>query len=181
VLAHYRHLADGAAKPMILYHVPGRTNVGIPLETAARLFEHPNVAGIKEASGNYSYWLGLAQIARDTGKTVYAGDDDAFVVQQAFGGRGLISACANAVPGPLVKMHRLMLEGRWPEAFELQLRIAPLVRAFFAETNPAPVKYALHRFRGMADTLRLPLLPVTEPTQRLIEREWDRFHSGYEA
>jgi 4-hydroxy-tetrahydrodipicolinate synthase len=177
VIAHYEFLADRAKTPLVLYHVPGRTNVPISLETAAQLLKHPRIAGIKEASGNYSYWLGLAQIANDAGKTVFAGDDDAFAVSQAYGGRGLISASANALPAAFVRMHALMVEGKWPEAFTLQLALAPLVRAFFAETNPAPVKFALHHYRQMRNSLRLPLVPVATATEQLLVREWERFES----
>jgi 4-hydroxy-tetrahydrodipicolinate synthase len=179
VIAHYTHLADRATKPIILYHVPGRTSVPIPLESVAQLFQHPRIGGMKEASGNYGYWLGLAQIAKDTGKTIFAGDDDAFAVIQAYGGRGLISASANAVPAAFVKMDSLMRAGKWAEAFDLQLALAPLIKAFFAETNPAPVKFALHHFRQMSGELRLPLVPVGSATEQLIVREWEKFEGRF--
>lgn len=177
VVAHYEALAERARKPIVLYHVPGRTQVSLPLDAVQRLFAHPRIAGIKEASGNYSYWLGLAQIARDTGKTVLAGDDDAVAVIQAFGGQGVISASANAVPHAYVKLHQWMESGEWKKAFDLQLQLAPLVRALFQETNPAPVKYLLHRHAGWANTLRLPLVPVSETCASALDAAWERFHS----
>ncbi|MBY0371508.1 4-hydroxy-tetrahydrodipicolinate synthase [bacterium] len=177
VVAHYEKLADTARKPLVLYHVPGRTQVSLPLESVRRLFAHPNIAGIKEASGNYSYWLGLAQIARDTGKAVMAGDDDAVAIQQAFGAQGVISASANVVPEAYVHLHQLMESGDWKAAFDLQLRLVPLVRALFQETNPAPTKYLLSKKLGLANHLRLPLVPVSDACADALEKAWDGFHS----
>ena len=175
ILAHYLHLADSATKPVVLYHVPGRTNVHLALETIAKLFEHPRIAGIKEASGQYSFWLGLAALAREQGKILYAGDDDAYAVIQALGGRGIISACANVVPEPFVQMHAWMKAGEWEKAFALQMRLAPLVRAFFCETSPSPIKYALHRYRRMRNHVRLPLVRLSTAGERAVIREWERF------
>lgn len=176
--AHYETLADQARTPLILYHVPGRTGVSLPLETVAGLFRHPRIGGIKEASGQHAYWLGLAAIAKESGKTIFAGDDDAYATIQALGGRGIISASANAVPAAFARLHRLMTEGNWEAAFDLQVRLAPLVRAFFSETSPGPLKFALKQFRGETGELRLPLVPAGEATQALVAREWDRFQSS---
>lgn len=178
LVAHYETLADQARSPLILYHVPGRTGVSIPLETVAHLFRHPRIGGIKEASGQHSYWLGLAALAKESGKTIFAGDDDAYATIQALGGRGIISASANAVPATFARMHRLMTEGNWEAAFTLQVRLAPLVRAFFSETSPGPLKFFLKKYRGETGELRLPLVPVGEATEALVAREWDRFQSA---
>lgn len=181
LLAHYRHLADRCQTPMVLYHVPGRTNVFLSLETVAQLFEHPRIAGIKEASGQYSYWLGLAQIARETGRAVLAGDDDAFAIQLALGGKGLISTCANVLPRDFVSLWEDARAGRWEDAFRKQLRLAPLVKAFFAETNPGPLKYALSRVRDFENTLRLPLVPISDATAQGWEKQWRRYTEGTDA
>ncbi len=178
VLAHYLHLADRCNKPIILYHVPGRTCVPIALETVSTLFKHPRIAGIKEASGQYAYWLGLAAVARETGKVLLAGDDDGYAFVEALGGQGIISATANSIPRAFVALHELMNHGKWEQAFELQVRLAPYIKACFAETNPAPLKYALHRMGRMENTLRLPLVPVSEVTEALLNREYQRLESG---
>lgn len=175
VLAHYLHLADHAQKPIVLYHVPSRTHVNIPLDVIARLFEHPQIAGIKEASGSYAYWSDLCALAKKSGKTVVSGDDDAFAAIQAMGGKGLISASANTVPSAFVELYRLMTQGHWAKAMELQQRLTPLVRAHFAETNPGPAKYLMHKIHGTANALRLPLVPVSSATERLLVQEWERF------
>ncbi len=179
LIAHYMFLADRASKPLVLYNVPGRTQVSIALETAATLFEHPRIQAIKEASGQYAFWLSMAQITKDAGKTLLAGDDDAYAVIQALGGKGIISASANALPAAFVKLDRLMREAKWERAFELQVALAPLVKAFFSETNPAPVKFALHAYREMANTVRLPLVPVSSLTEAIIRREWEKFSNGF--
>ncbi len=178
LVAHYETLADQARTPLILYHVPGRTGVSLPLDTVARLFRHPHIGGIKEASGQHAYWLGLAALAKETGKTIFAGDDDAYATIQALGGRGIISASANAVPAAFARLHRLMTDGDWAAAFDLQVRLAPLVRAFFSETSPGPLKFALKKYRGETGELRLPLVPVGEATENLVAREWDRFQNS---
>jgi 4-hydroxy-tetrahydrodipicolinate synthase len=171
VVAHYLHLAERATKPLYLYHVPGRTQVFLPLDAVETLFRHPRIAGIKEASGQYSYWTGLSALAKASGKTVFAGDDDAYAVLGAFGARGIISASANLVPKTYVQLFNLMESGKWSEAFELQLKLIPLVRTLFSETSPAPLKYALSQKGTMANTLRLPLVPVSEATEKSLVRE----------
>lgn len=178
LLAHYLHLADRCKKPIVLYHVPGRTAVPIALETVKALFEHPRIAAIKEASGQYGYWLGLAAIARASGKILMAGDDDGYAIIQALGGKGIISATANAIPATFVALHRLMTDGKWEEAFALQVRMVPYIKACFSETSPAPLKYALHRMGRMENTLRLPLVPVNEATQGLMDREYQTLIEG---
>ncbi len=178
LVAHYGALADKAERPLFLYHVPGRTQVSFSLETVRTLFQHPNIAGIKEASGQYSYWTGLAEVAREARKTVLAGDDDAFAVIQSLGGKGIISACANLVPGAFVKLFDAMEEGSWEKAFKLQQALIPLVRALFAETSPAPLKYAFSRGGKMANRLRLPLVPVSAATEALIEKALSAFEGA---
>lgn len=170
LIAHYAALADKARQPLFLYHVPGRTQVSFSLDTLKVLFQHPNVAGIKEASGQYSFWTGLAEVAREAKKVVLAGDDDAFAVIQSLGGRGIISACANLVPGAFVRLYNAMEEGNWDKAFKLQQALVPLVRALFSETSPAPLKYAFSRKGAMSNRLRLPLVPVSTVTEALVEK-----------
>jgi 4-hydroxy-tetrahydrodipicolinate synthase len=178
LIAHYVALADKAHKPLFLYHVPGRTQVAFTLDTVRALFQHPKIAGIKEASGQYSFWTALAEVARENHKTVLAGDDDAFAVIQSLGGKGIISACANLVPGAFVRLFEAMENGRWTEVFKLQQALIPLVRALFAETSPAPLKYAFSKRGKMANSLRLPLVPVSASTQTLIENALSAFEES---
>jgi len=170
VIAHYEHLADQGTLPIILYNVPSRTNVSLSADTVARLFAHPNIVGLKEASGQYSHWLDLASRLDLSTKALLAGDDDAFVTMRALGGSGIISASANLVPEHFVRLHAFTSAGQWQEAFHLQKRLHPLIRSMFAETNPAPVKYALSRLGLVDDRLRLPLVPVGTETRALVDR-----------
>src|SRR5262249_17336431 len=127
------------------------------------------ILGIKEASGSYSQWLDLASRMNLKQKSLLAGDDDAFAPILSLGGSGIISASANVAPKEFVQLYDLFRVGKQQEAFQLQSKLLPLVKALFAETSPAPVKYALHCM-GYADPyLRLPLVESTAATQSLVK------------
>ncbi len=168
LIAHYQYLAERTPLPLVLYNVPGRTNVNIQPETAAELFKHPKVVGIKEASGNHSQWVALANKINFKEKSLMAGDDDAFATVYALGGCGIISATANVVPRLFVKLYALLKNGKSTEAFQLQTKLMPLVQSMFMETNPSPVKYAMASMKCMENNLRLPLIPVTRKTEEAI-------------
>ena len=168
LIAHYEHLADRSPLPIVLYHVPGRTNVTFQLSTLKRLFQHPNIVGIKEASGNHGFWMGMAQSLDWKQKTVLAGDDDAFALIQQLGGGGIISATANVAPREFVDLFKLTESGKWNEAFAVQKKLLPLVQAMFVETNPSPVKYALSILGRMEKTVRLPLVSVSQKSEEMI-------------
>lgn len=166
--AHYTHLAKESGFPIIMYNVPGRTAVSLPVETIMKLFELENIIGIKEASGQYATWLQLSQAMDTQAKSLLAGDDDSFAPIQALGGCGIISASANVAPAAFVKLSRLMSEGKWLDAFRLQKKLYPLVRAMFLETSPAPAKQALAMMGKMSARLRLPLVEVGSNTSEVI-------------
>jgi 4-hydroxy-tetrahydrodipicolinate synthase len=168
ILAHYRHIAEQSPLPIVLYHVPGRTNVTMSAETITELLKHPNIVGIKEASANQTLWLSLSRTCDLSQKSLLAGDDDAFVTVKSMGGSGIISATANVIPDLFVKMHELTENGQWAAAWDLQRKALPIIQAMFVETNPTPVKYALKLLRGYENTVRLPLVTVTEESERKI-------------
>lgn len=168
LIAHYRAVADDGGLPVVLYHVPGRTGVSFQPETLEQLLEHRNVVGLKEASGNHAFWTRLAEIFPKEGKTLYAGDDDAFAVLGAYGARGTISASANVAPRHFVALWRAIREHQWDEAFRIQKKLLPLVAAMFSETNPAPAKAALARLGVDTGRLRLPLVAVRPETSARI-------------
>jgi 4-hydroxy-tetrahydrodipicolinate synthase len=177
LLAHYRYLADHSRLPILLYNVPSRTGVSLAVETTAKLLEHPGIVGIKEASGQYGQWLAIAH-QLDTRKSLLAGDDDAFACVLALGGSGTISAAANLVPGLFVAMYRHAAKGELGAAFQIQKKLFPLIKALFAETNPAPLKFALHHLTQaparsgssgvLENVLRLPLTPIGQATELLL-------------
>lgn len=169
LLAHYRALADHSRIPIFLYNVPGRTSVALAVDTVAQLFQHPNIVGIKEASGQYSNWLAMAHQLDLKNKTLFAGDDDAFAPIQILGGTGIISASANVAPKQFVQMFSLMEQGHWKEAFTLQAKLLPLIKSMFQETSPAPAKEAMNLIDGYPKHLRLPLVPVGNVTAEAVK------------
>lgn len=181
LLAHYTKLADRSRIPLVLYDVPGRTGVALAPETSAKLLEHRNIVGIKDASGSHANWLALANRMDLDKKALLAGDDDALAFVQALGGSGTISASANLVPGLFVQMYEHGRKGEWEAAFGLQRKVFPLVKALFAESNPAPLKYALHRARNVENILRLPLVPVTAATETLLQNAMKAVEVGERA
>lgn len=168
LVAHYRYLADRGGLPILPYNVPGRTNVHLGLDSVREIFDHPQIVGLKEASGNWSHWLGLAHSLNLAGKALMAGDDDAMAPILALGGTGIISASANVAPEPFVALYKAAKEGRLHDAFQWQKKLYPLTRSLFLETNPAPVKFALEALgRGEAN-LRLPLVPIGRSTEEAV-------------
>lgn len=153
--------ADASTKPCILYNVPSRTGCNLLPETVARLAEHPNIVGIKEASGNISQ---IAEVARlCAGKIdIYSGNDDQIVPIMSLGGVGVISVLSNLLPAETSKMCRLFLEGNIAQARDMQLHYLPLIDALFSEVNPIPVKAAMAAMGYGENYLRLPLTPMSE-------------------
>jgi 4-hydroxy-tetrahydrodipicolinate synthase len=168
LVAHCRALADAVDLPLVLYNIPGRTGVNMLPETLAQLADHPNIAGVKEATGN------LEQMTQDIvlcgDKLCYlSGDDTLTLPLMAVGGRGVISVVSNIVPRDVADMTRAFLSGDWKRARELHLRLFPLCQAMFYETNPICVKTALAMMGKIQEELRLPLCPMTEGNRKRLE------------
>ena len=148
--------ADASTKPCILYNVPGRTGCNLLPETVLRFAEHPNIVGIKEASGNISQIASLAALCGDK-IDIYSGNDDQIVPVLSLGGVGVISVLSNLCPRETSQMCHKFLEGDVAGSRELQLRYLPLVDALFSEVNPIPVKAAMSAMGYCENYLRLPL------------------------
>ncbi len=168
LVAHFTAVADAVDIPVILYNVPSRTGVSCTAETYAALAEHPNVAGVKEASGSFT-------LIQDTlnrcggGFSVWSGNDEDTAALMALGGAGVVSTAANLIPGDVRELTHLALSGSLHKAGVLQLRMTELVRALFCEVNPIPVKTALARLGLCAAELRLPLCAMgAENRERLF-------------
>jgi 4-hydroxy-tetrahydrodipicolinate synthase len=161
---HFTAVADASTKPICLYNVPGRAAVNLLPATALHLAEHPNVMGIKEASGDLAQVMQIIR-ARPDGFSVLSGDDWLALAIVVAGGDGLVSVASNEMPGPMRGMVQLMLAGDVPKARQWHYRLLPLMEANFLETNPAPVKAALALTGRIRNVLRLPLVPVTEKTR----------------
>jgi 4-hydroxy-tetrahydrodipicolinate synthase len=162
----YRHfvaIADAATKPVCLYNVPGRTSVNLRPELALRLAAHPNVMGIKEASGDLKQIMDILR-DRPDGFTVLSGDDWLTLPAISAGGDGLISVVSNEVPAAMTALVHLLLSGNLENARVWHYRLLPLMDANFLETNPAPCKAALHAMGRIQNVLRLPLVPASDAT-----------------
>lgn len=158
----YRHFmmsADAASAPIILYNVPGRTGCKISPEVVRRLSAHPNVMGIKEASGDMSYAMKVARYLSDD-FVMYSGNDDITVPLLSVGASGVISVWANIMPSEVHDMVMDYLEGREEQARRTQLRYLDLINALFMEVNPIPVKEAMNLMGLRAGSYRMPMYPM---------------------
>jgi len=164
---HYRHfraIAESADIPIIIYNIPGRTGVNIESETLLRLSEIPNIAGVKEASGNLDQMMTILR-GRPAGFSVLSGDDSLSLPLISVGGDGCISVLANEMPQAFTRMIHAALDNRWDEARRIHYETYSLMRANFVETNPVPVKAALAMMGLIEEVYRLPLCPM-QPNNR---------------
>jgi len=158
---HYKAVAEAVELPLILYNVPGRTGVDLSNDTAVRLAEIPNIVGIKDATGDVP--RGKALIEALNGKmAVYSGDDETAWELMLLGADGNISVTANIAPKAMSEVCAVAIAKDEPQAKTLNNKIANLHNILFCESNPIPVKWALHEM-GLIDTgIRLPLTPLAE-------------------
>ena len=157
---HFDMVARQGGLPVILYNVPSRTAVDLLPETIARLARVPGIVGVKEASGNIARVAEIRAAGADQ-ISILAGDDMFTLATMAMGGQGVISVVANVAPADLATLCDAFADGNLAIAQNLQTRFAPLVRAMFCETNPLPVKHALHRMGRISPELRMPLVPIS--------------------
>jgi 4-hydroxy-tetrahydrodipicolinate synthase len=153
---HYTKIAD-LDIPVVMYNVPGRTGQNLEVDLVKDLSKHPNIVGIKEASGNlYQMWQ-IIEATRDENFRVISGDDNMTLPLLQLGGVGVISVAANVEPKLMVEMHEAFRKGNYMKAREIHFRLEPLFKDLFIDTNPIPVKKAVG-LRGMAaGPVRLPL------------------------
>lgn len=164
LVSHYTMIADYTDLPIILYSVKSRTGLNIEPETVKALSAHPNIVGIKEASGDISQ---ICRIAALCGKDfeLYSGNDDQTIPIMSVGGIGCISTAANVIPKEYHQMTTDFLKGRYKSAAKMQLKMLPLIGALFAEVNPIPVKAALNMMGFIQKEYRMPL---TEPSNETL-------------
>lgn len=161
ILEHFTYVADRVDIPLILYNVPTRTGIGITADTYEALAKHPNIVGVKEASGDLSL---AGEVRSRCGDDLYlwSGNDDNTVPLMALGALGVISVAGNIVPGVMAKLCSLCLEGGFPEAAGLYGKYAQLFSALFVETNPIPIKAAMRLLERDSGKLRLPLTDISD-------------------
>ena len=167
----YRHfitVADKVNIPIILYNVPGRTSMSIPVSVLKRLAQHKNIVAIKEASGNLDFVLKIA--AECPGLAIFSGNDSQVLPVLSLGGVGVISVAANVFPKALADMCRLYREGKVAEATKLQVKYAVFIENLFTEVNPIPVKEAMNHLGHNVGGFRLPLYAMSDkPKAALID------------
>jgi 4-hydroxy-tetrahydrodipicolinate synthase len=176
---HFKAISDSTDLPLLLYNVPGRTSVNMLPETVARLCDLPNVAAIKEASGNLDQISEVCRLVEGR-MNVLSGDDSLTLPILSVGGEGIVSVVANVAPEPLVEMVESFLRDNTTRALELHRRIVPLAKAMFIETNPGPVKCALWMAGKIANELRLPMVPVKAETREAISKAMRAYNHLFE-
>ncbi|TPG63686.1 4-hydroxy-tetrahydrodipicolinate synthase [Hymenobacter nivis] len=170
LVAHYQHLADASPVPLVLYNVPGRTASNISAETTLRLARHPNIVGIKEASGNLEQCLTIGAL-KPAGFALLSGDDMMTPALIASAGAvGAISVLANAWPRRFSDMTRAALAGDFTLARRLLFELLPLNPLMYEESNPVGVKAALAALGVCEPTVRLPLVEATPGLQDRIQK-----------
>jgi 4-hydroxy-tetrahydrodipicolinate synthase len=156
LLKHYTKLAD-LDIPLVIYNVPGRTGQNLEPDLIAELAKHPNIVGIKEASGNIGQVSRIIELTRDEDFAVISGDDNLTLPIMALGGAGVISVAANVDPKRMVAMCEAAAKGDWKKALALHYALSPLFRSMFIDTNPIPVKKAVELMGMAGGPVRLPL------------------------
>ncbi len=164
---HFRSVAQAVDLPVILYNVPSRTGVDVPFSVYKQLADIPNIAGVKEASGDMAKVLSIrAQCPVDF--SVWSGCDELIVPTLSLGGQGVISVLSNLYPELTQTMVRAGLDGDFDTAADLQIRFAPIIRALFSQVNPIPVKAAMKLLGYDCGECRLPLTPPTDTLFRQL-------------
>lgn len=166
---HFATVADAVDTPVILYNVPGRTGCSISPACCARLAAHPNIAGIKEASGSIAYTAKIAKLVGDD-FCLFSGNDDMIVPVLSLGGCGVISVWANVCPR---QVHELVVSWRAGDvarARQIQLKYLELIDALFCEVNPIPVKEAMNQLGMGVGGYRLPLCEISESGRQTVRR-----------
>jgi len=172
---HFRAVAEAVDIPILVYNIASRTAVNVETDTLARLVKDcPNIVGVKEASGSLDQ---MTQVILACGAdfSVLSGDDNLTLPLMSVGGRGVVSVVANLVPRETVEMTHAALAGDWKLARDLHLRLFPLCRAMFMETNPIPVKEAMAMMGMIEPEFRLPMCRMSEANRQRLRARLDQY------
>jgi 4-hydroxy-tetrahydrodipicolinate synthase len=169
---HFMTIADRVDLPIVLYNIPGRTGINMTPATVARLAKHPNIVAIKEAAGSVDQ---VTEIRSLCSLPILSGDDGLTLPFLSVGAVGVVSVVSNLLPAEVVRLVRLFQSGQTADAAALHVRFLPLIKAVFADGNPAGIKWAM-RLAGL-DTgeLRLPVVEPTEATKAQLSAEVARW------
>lgn len=169
LIAHFFKVAEATELPIILYNVPPRTGMTIENETYAKLFSHPNIVGVKEASDSLKTINYLSLFSDEI--SIYAGNDNGLIPTVLCGGKGVISVLSNLIPDKLVNIYKNLTKGEIGKAKEEYSKYLNLIEGLFAEVNPVPIKYATAKLKLCDNRLRAPLLPMKDNRLLSIELE----------
>ena len=170
LIAHFTAVADASDKPVILYNVPSRTGCNLLPDTVAVLAKHPNIAAIKEASGNMGQVVELAAKCGDD-IAIYSGEDGITLPILSMGGQGCISVASNVVPRTMVSLADTFFRGDVAEAARMQRELWPLIHLLFCEVNPIPAKAAVSAMGYGEEHIRLPLTPMEDAHRAALYAE----------
>jgi 4-hydroxy-tetrahydrodipicolinate synthase len=164
---HFKAINDAIGIPIIIYNIPGRSVIDMSVETMRRLFELKNIAGVKDATANV---VRTSQQRAEVGADFnqLSGEDATALGFMAHGGHGCISVTSNVAPRLCAEFQGACLRGDFAAALKLQDKLMPLHQGLFVETNPAPAKYALSVLGKCDETVRLPMVPVSEKTRKVV-------------
>ncbi len=169
IYRHFRAIAEAVDIPVVLYNVPGRTVADVQHDTVMRLAQVDGIVGIKEATGDIARAAWLIKQA-PKGFSIYSGDDNTAVALMLLGGHGNVSVTANVAPRLMHEMCIAAIEGNARRAAEIHLRLLPLHGELFCESSPAPTKWAMSQLDLCTNSMRLPILPLTEAGQTRVEK-----------
>lgn len=162
--------------PVVVYNIPGRTGVNIPVDVMTELAKHSNIAGVKEATGDMSYVAALAKATLGMDFNIWSGNDDITVPMMALGGSGCISVWANLQPEKTVEMTHSFLEGNVQHAIDMQLEYMNLINDFFIEVNPIPVKEAMNMAGMDVGGFRMPLCEMSDSNREILRAEMQKLN-----
>jgi 4-hydroxy-tetrahydrodipicolinate synthase len=164
---HFKAINDAIGIPIIIYNIPARSVIDMSVDTMKRLWELKNIAGVKDATANVVR-ASDQRAAMGPGFNQMTGEDASALGFMAHGGHGCISVTANVAPRLCAEFQGACLKGDFATALSIQDKLMPLHHALFVETNPSPAKYALSVLGKCADTVRLPMVPVSDKTKTLV-------------
>ena len=175
IIAHFKAVNDAVKVPIIVYNVPSRTGVHLPVDVVTELAEFDHIVGMKEASGNLSYF-GQVRVATPKEFLLFSGNDDVVLPTLSLGGSGVISVAANVIPNIFHEMVSAFLNGETEQAMALQLEHLDLINSLFIEVNPIPVKTMLTLMGKDVGGFRLPLSECTNTTKEVLTDIIRRYH-----
>ena len=164
---HFKAVNDAIGIPIVIYNIPGRSVIDMSVDTMKRLYALKNIAGVKDATANM---VRVSQQRAEIGEDFnqLSGEDGTCLGFMAHGGHGCISVTSNVAPRLCAEFQSACLKGDYATALKLQDKLMPLHQNLFIETNPSPAKYALSVLGKCADTVRLPMVPVSEKTKAAV-------------